>query len=162
AAGLEVERLGVAPVSSAGLRTALESVEEAERVEASKSGKATVESPLSEEIRNPKFEIRNSSASVFNSELPDASASGVIRIPRSSNRTALPALTALAAEYRLAGRRVVFTNGCSDLLHIGHVTCLQEAARLGDVLIVGVNSDAGVGRLKGPGRPIIDERSRAA
>jgi D-beta-D-heptose 7-phosphate kinase/D-beta-D-heptose 1-phosphate adenosyltransferase len=59
------------------------------------------------------------------------------------------------------GRRVVFTNGCFDLLHPGHVRSLEQARALGDVLIVGLNSDAGVRQLKGEGRPIIPERERA-
>ncbi len=56
--------------------------------------------------------------------------------------------------YRSQGRRIVFTNGCFDLLHRGHIAYLMEAKTLGDVLIVGVNSDGSVARLKGPGRPI--------
>lgn len=71
-------------------------------------------------------------------------------------------LPRLAAEYRHAGRRVVFTNGCFDLLHVGHVSYLQEAAALGDVLIVGINSDSSVHRIKGPTRPVIGEKDRAA
>ena len=59
------------------------------------------------------------------------------------------------------GRRVVFTNGCFDLLHPGHVRSLEQARALGDALIVGLNSDAGVRQLKGEGRPIIPERERA-
>ena len=59
------------------------------------------------------------------------------------------------------GRRVVFTNGCFDLLHPGHLRTLQEARELGDVLIVGVNSDASVRQLKGEGRPLIPEDERA-
>jgi D-beta-D-heptose 7-phosphate kinase/D-beta-D-heptose 1-phosphate adenosyltransferase len=59
------------------------------------------------------------------------------------------------AHYRAAGRRIVFTNGCFDILHRGHVTYLNRAKALGDVLLVGVNDDASVARLKGPGRPII-------
>jgi D-beta-D-heptose 7-phosphate kinase/D-beta-D-heptose 1-phosphate adenosyltransferase len=55
---------------------------------------------------------------------------------------------------RAQGRRVVFTNGCFDILHRGHITYLNQAKALGDVLIVGVNSDEGVARLKGPDRPI--------
>jgi D-beta-D-heptose 7-phosphate kinase/D-beta-D-heptose 1-phosphate adenosyltransferase len=61
---------------------------------------------------------------------------------------------------RHAGRRVVFTNGCFDLLHAGHVGCLQQARGLGDVLVVGVNSDRSVRRLKGPGRPVNSEEDR--
>ncbi len=58
-------------------------------------------------------------------------------------------------------RRVVFTNGCFDLLHPGHIRCLEEARGLGDVLVVGVNSDASVRQLKGPDRPLILEQERA-
>jgi len=59
------------------------------------------------------------------------------------------------------GRRVVFTNGCFDLLHPGHIRSLEMARALGDVLIVGLNSDASVRQLKGQGRPVISERERA-
>jgi D-beta-D-heptose 7-phosphate kinase / D-beta-D-heptose 1-phosphate adenosyltransferase len=57
-------------------------------------------------------------------------------------------------------RRVVFTNGCFDLLHVGHVSLLEQAAGLGDLLVVGVNSNRSVRRLKGPGRPIVPLRER--
>src|SRR5258708_6828314 len=60
-----------------------------------------------------------------------------------------------------SGRRVVFTNGCFDLLHPGHIRSLEMARALGDVLIVGLNSDASVRQLKGEGRPVIPERERA-
>jgi D-beta-D-heptose 7-phosphate kinase/D-beta-D-heptose 1-phosphate adenosyltransferase len=59
------------------------------------------------------------------------------------------------------GRRVVFTNGCFDLLHPGHIRSLEQARALGDILIVGLNSDASVRQLKGQGRPVIPERERA-
>jgi D-beta-D-heptose 7-phosphate kinase/D-beta-D-heptose 1-phosphate adenosyltransferase len=59
------------------------------------------------------------------------------------------------------GRRVVFTNGCFDLLHPGHIRSLEQARALGDVLIVGLNSDASVRQLKGEGRPVIPESERA-
>jgi len=59
------------------------------------------------------------------------------------------------------GRRVVFTNGCFDLLHPGHVGSLEQARALGDALIVGLNSDASVRQLKGAGRPVLPERERA-
>ena len=72
-------------------------------------------------------------------------------------RAQLP--VALAA-WRTAGRRVVFTNGCFDLLHLGHVDYLERARHLGDALVVGLNTDASVGGLK-PGRPIQDETARA-
>lgn len=70
-------------------------------------------------------------------------------------------LQEIARQARLSGRRVVFTNGCFDLLHVGHVRYLEAARRLGDILIVGVNSDASVNRLKGTRRPIIGEEERA-
>jgi D-beta-D-heptose 7-phosphate kinase/D-beta-D-heptose 1-phosphate adenosyltransferase len=74
----------------------------------------------------------------------------------------LEQMALLADAYRRQGKKVVFTNGCFDLLHVGHANYLREAARLGDVLIVGVNSDAGVRRLKGPERPVINQTDRAA
>jgi D-beta-D-heptose 7-phosphate kinase/D-beta-D-heptose 1-phosphate adenosyltransferase len=70
-------------------------------------------------------------------------------------------LAQLAAAARREGRRVVFTNGCFDLLHIGHTRYLQEARGLGDLLIVAINSDASVSALKGPERPLVPEQERA-
>lgn len=70
-------------------------------------------------------------------------------------------LTDKFKDLRVAGRRVVFTNGCFDILHSGHVTYLQEARRQGDCLVVGLNSDSSVRAIKGPERPINDEDSRA-
>ena len=64
-------------------------------------------------------------------------------------------------QLKRAGQRVVFTNGCFDLLHPGHTRYLSEARKLGDALIVGVNSDGSVQALKGPGRPIMPENERA-
>lgn len=62
---------------------------------------------------------------------------------------------------RRAGEKVVFTNGCFDIVHHGHVAYLAQARDLGDLLVLGLNSDASVKRLKGPSRPINDEQSRA-
>jgi rfaE bifunctional protein nucleotidyltransferase chain/domain len=67
----------------------------------------------------------------------------------------------LAARLRAEGKRVVLANGCFDLLHVGHVRYLREARRLGDVLVVGINADDAVRRLKGPGRPLIPAAERA-
>ena len=67
---------------------------------------------------------------------------------------------ATIAAWRSAGRRIVFTNGCFDLLHLGHVDYLEKARALGDALVVGLNTDASVGALK-PGRPVQDEYARA-
>jgi rfaE bifunctional protein nucleotidyltransferase chain/domain len=66
-----------------------------------------------------------------------------------------------AAGWRVAGKRIVFTNGCFDLLHAGHLSLLQEAARQGDVLVLAINSDESVRRLKGPDRPIVPALERA-
>jgi D-glycero-beta-D-manno-heptose 1-phosphate adenylyltransferase len=70
-------------------------------------------------------------------------------------------LLELRARWRGEGKSVVFTNGCFDLLHPGHIRLLEQARTLGDVLILGLNSDAGVRRMKGPSRPILSERERA-
>src|SRR5256885_16333521 len=67
----------------------------------------------------------------------------------------------LAARLRAEGRRIVLANGSSDLLHVGHLRYLRAARRLGDVLFVGINSDAAVARLKGPGRPLMPAAERA-
>jgi D-beta-D-heptose 7-phosphate kinase/D-beta-D-heptose 1-phosphate adenosyltransferase len=109
AAGLEVERHGVQPISR-------------------------------EEIR---AELNNS------------------RAPSSEKILSLNELTSLRAQYRDEGKSVVLTNGCFDLLHAGHVKHLEHAAKLGDVLIVAVNSDAAVRRLKGTHRPVIPQSDRA-
>lgn len=64
-------------------------------------------------------------------------------------------------EHRRAGRTIVFANGIFDLLHVGHVRYLQGASAEGDILVVGINSDASARKLKGEGRPILTERARA-
>ncbi|HLK97456.1 MAG TPA: D-glycero-beta-D-manno-heptose 1-phosphate adenylyltransferase [Hymenobacter sp.] len=69
-------------------------------------------------------------------------------------------LLPLVATWKAEGQRVVFTNGCFDLLHLGHVDYLEKARHLGDKLVLGLNTDASVSRLK-PGRPLQDEVSRA-
>ena len=63
--------------------------------------------------------------------------------------------------WRLLGKRIVFTNGCFDLLHLGHIDYLSKAADMGDKLVIGLNSDASASTLKGPGRPITDQLSRS-
>jgi rfaE bifunctional protein nucleotidyltransferase chain/domain len=71
-------------------------------------------------------------------------------------------ILALRKRWRQEGKSVVFTNGCFDLLHPGHICLLEQARSLGDVLILGLNSDAGAKRMKGPSRPILEEPERAA
>lgn len=70
-------------------------------------------------------------------------------------------LVKIAAREKAAGHQVVFTNGCFDLIHPGHVRCLAEARALGDVLVVAVNSDRSVRGNKGPERPLVAEQDRA-
>ncbi len=70
-------------------------------------------------------------------------------------------LIARAAQWRDRGETIVFTNGCFDLLHIGHITLLENAHRMGDHLVLGINSDASARRLKGPKRPLVGENERA-
>jgi rfaE bifunctional protein nucleotidyltransferase chain/domain len=72
-----------------------------------------------------------------------------------------PDLIAARAAWKQAGQTVVFTNGCYDLLHPGHIRLLEQARSLGDILILALNSDASVRRLKGPSRPLIPEQDRA-
>ena len=77
-----------------------------------------------------------------------------VRSPEAARRWAL--------DQRRAGRAVVFTNGCFDILHAGHLSCLEAARKLGDALVVGLNSDASVRGLKGPTRPVVGQDHRAA
>ena len=73
----------------------------------------------------------------------------------------LPELKSIVARFQSEGKRVVWTNGCFDILHVGHISYLVRAAREGDILVVGLNSDASVSRVKGPDRPIVPEAERA-
>lgn len=73
----------------------------------------------------------------------------------------LKALLKKVRSVRREGKRVVFTNGCFDLLHVGHTRLLEKAKSLGDFLVVGLNSDRSVRQLKGPRRPVNPERARA-
>jgi rfaE bifunctional protein nucleotidyltransferase chain/domain len=72
-----------------------------------------------------------------------------------------PDLVRARAEWRRAGKTVVFTNGCYDILHPGHIRLLEQARSLGDVLILALNTDSSVARIKGPTRPLIAETERA-
>lgn len=73
----------------------------------------------------------------------------------------LPTLREKVEDWRRKGERIVFTNGCFDLIHPGHISLIQQCADLGNRLVVALNSDASVRRLKGPSRPVQDEQSRA-
>ena len=70
-------------------------------------------------------------------------------------------IKATAARAKTQGKKIVFTNGCFDLLHVGHLRVLREAKKLGDILIVGINSDRSVNDIKGQDRPIVSEAERA-
>ena len=78
--------------------------------------------------------------------------------PKIQNRQSL---SAILRERQAAGQTVVFTNGCFDLLHLGHVRYLQEARSLGDLLVIGLNSDDSARALKGPNRPLVPQDERA-
>jgi D-glycero-beta-D-manno-heptose 1-phosphate adenylyltransferase len=71
-------------------------------------------------------------------------------------------LAAILARARAKGKRIVFTNGCFDIIHVGHVKYLASARKLGDILVIGLNSDRSVRKLKGPSRPVNTEKDRAA
>lgn len=71
------------------------------------------------------------------------------------------ALRELLSHAKQQGKRIVFANGCFDALHVGHIRYLEGARKEGDVLVVGVNDDASVALLKGPGRPVLHEKARA-
>ena len=70
-------------------------------------------------------------------------------------------LRKIVDDFKTKGEKIIFTNGCFDLLHVGHIRYLEEAKALGDILVVGINSDQSVRRIKGPYRPILPEEERA-
>lgn len=83
-------------------------------------------------------------------------------MPASASKiVARASLTAKLQEEKRKGNRIVFANGCFDTLHVGHIRYLEGARSEGDILVVGVNADSSVCKLKGPGRPILDETARA-
>lgn len=84
-----------------------------------------------------------------------------MRVLKNQKIVPLPKIEALIEVHRAEKSRVVFTNGCFDILHAGHVTYLQEAAMQGDILVVGLNSDISVRKIKGDKRPVIGEAQRA-
>ena len=112
-------------------------------------------------------QLANAAAGVSVSQI------GAVAVDAGSIRNALHArpdgkvlkredLVSRAATWRMSGRRIVFTNGCFDLLHAGHLSLLSQAAALGDILVLAINSDASVRRLKGPERPLVPQEDRAA
>ncbi len=73
----------------------------------------------------------------------------------------VPALANILDRKRREGKRIIFTNGCFDILHIGHIRYLRKAKALGDILVIGLNSDSSVRKIKGRSRPINNQRDRA-
>lgn len=82
-------------------------------------------------------------------------------IPSTDKIKSLNELISVIDRHRQEGKKIVFTNGCYDLLHVGHVRCFKQAKSLGDILVVGLNSDRSVRALKGTPRPIVPEGERA-
>jgi len=74
----------------------------------------------------------------------------------------LPTLKKKISQLRRQGHKIAFTNGCFDILHLGHVSYLQKVKKAGRILIIGLNSDQSIKKIKGPKRPIVDEKARAA
>lgn len=81
--------------------------------------------------------------------------------PRPAKLVTLSALLPCLARLKRSKKKIVFTNGCFDILHVGHVRYLKRARSLGDALVIGLNTDASVRRLKGAGRPVNSQRDRA-
>jgi len=79
----------------------------------------------------------------------------------SSKILSLPQAIEQAAQWRIQGQRIVFTNGCFDIVHLGHIDYLEKARALGDRLVLGLNTDASVSRIKGPLRPVVNEYARS-
>ena len=167
AAGLEVERFGIAPVTRQEIRAALLALPSTSVGNALRGVPRAADADL---LPLPRGEGRGEGgprpAPPFIGNSPfdyDRLTRPCSLLPPELSRAPLPLdeLLAHVAADRRAGRKIVFTNGCFDLLHVGHVRCLEEAAALGDVLIVAVNSDASVRRLKGPARPIVNQHDRA-
>ena len=157
AAGLEVRQPGVMPVSRDEIRLELErlSVSSALSDHSTASGGCQPIGSCSSSVWNGIAENTKTTIRLT----PDARRS--VPAAAVSKLVTLDEAIHVADEYRRAGRTIVFTNGCFDLLHVGHVRCLEEARQHGDVLFVAINSDASVGRLKGPDRPVISQHDRA-
>lgn len=121
--------------------------------------------PLSESVQLANvaagLEVEKLGAATVSRTEIQAALGGTSQTPAGKLVT-LDQMVELAESYRQAGQTIVFTNGCFDLFHAGHARCLQEASELGDILVVAVNSDNSVRRLKGPDRPVVSEQDRAA
>lgn len=170
AAGLQVERLGVAPLRWEEVESDFPPIDDFRDLPA-----GTREAPIHRhELKVWQAPFPDSRANHVQNGSNCRSAGGPLgivsisnaprglRLPSSSKIISLPALLPILESLRRTGRTIVFTNGCFDILHAGHAYCLEQAAVRGDYLVVGINSDASVARLKGPGRPIVNEFDRMA
>lgn len=114
-------------------------------------------------------EVANLAAGVVVGKVGTATVTQEEILSRSDSRYAITSkilkdrseLARVLSVHQQMGRKVVFTNGCFDLLHLGHIKLLHEAKSFGDILVVGLNTDASVRRLKGPSRPCLEEEERA-
>ena len=125
------------------------------------TGKPTT-NKTSHTSRNPIAEPTQSTSTARSTSTPlRLTCQGTDRFTKINPAIPVEDAADLANQYRESGSKIVFTNGCFDLLHVGHVSMLEASASLGYVLFVAINSDASVRRLKGPDRPIIAEQDRA-
>ncbi len=164
AAGLQVARPGVTPISRTEL---LEEFDRQTNIAATKS--TTVQEDIRTSTKNQSHADQVTTRPPYTTS-PRAEASRQGNARQSSTKKSistayklvpLESAQVLAESHRRQGRTIVFTNGCFDLLHIGHITTLEAASQFGDVLFVAINSDQSVRQLKGNDRPIISEQDRA-
>ncbi|MFN4196622.1 MAG: D-glycero-beta-D-manno-heptose 1-phosphate adenylyltransferase [Caldimicrobium sp.] len=122
-------------------------------------GNSALFSPSGEEIFNLKKEetLKEIKISFFYERLPYPLKTPYLKMPKLIE---LPLLQDIVEKRRKKGQIMVFTNGCFDMLHAGHVDYLQRARSLGDFLVVGVNSDTSIKKIKGPSRPVLPEKLR--
>ena len=166
-AGLEVEKIGISPITREEIRAALrleDGLPSPSPFDYDALSRPSVENALRRVPQTavaPRLRVQPGEGRAEGVRSGPA-APEVSRLPlRKSKIISLNELLSRLQGHRREGQTIVFTNGCFDLFHVGHLRCLEEAAALGDVLVVALNSDASVGRLKGPGRPVVRQQDRA-
>lgn len=158
AAGLQVERVGVVPITWAEVLRAAGEDEHASQADQKtrRKPRRCKQAFCTGHGCNGSCAVKSGGpANLQCAPLPAAATDASKIVP-------LKILARLVEAHRRAGLKIVFTNGCFDLFHVGHLCCLAEAAQLGDVLVVAINSDESVRRLKGEQRPIVNQHDRAA
>lgn len=158
-AGLQVAQPGVTPISRAELLS--------EFYQSSPVGPSTGE-PVAETSTANRARANTKTVDCASPLIPSprrsgerARVRGLSSTPFARKLISPEAAERLAAEYRRDNKTIVFTNGCFDLLHVGHIAMLEEAAKEGDILFVAINDDASIKRLKGTQRPVVAEHDRA-